>query len=244
MDKFLEILLEKKAPTQKTTKLKVDPDDSTDYSADDNGAPSPDDEPTPDSDEATSQPDDTASTDYTLSAGQADPNDDGATPDDSTDDTASDTGDDGESTDYTSDDNGAPSPDDDADPNATSTDTPADGTDPTATDNPDDPSKDNELENSRILMDDFVKMYYTVRSTQEKLTGIDKSNIFINKIVSQVSSNLDKLEEKLHDYIIFGFSKSNYVTNLYKYSSFIESVRINIEMLKKISVFVPNAQNN
>jgi hypothetical protein len=90
------------------------------------------------------------------------------------------------------------------------------------------------------LLEDISNLYYLVKNTITKLSNIDKSNILINKIVTQISTNLNVLKKQLFDYITFTFPKGKYVTNLYKYNYFLEAFKINVEMLKKISIFIPN----
>lgn len=222
MRDFLDILLE--APTPKT--IKPSSDGATDYTEDpdDDAADTGDDDTSTDtgSDDAG----DDSPTDYTETDDESDPETDGSDADagDDTDDSGD--GSDGSDgpTDYTDDGSG---------------DT-GDSTDDTTDDTDSSENDPTEQENNRILLDDFSNMFYLVKNTITKLSNIDKSNILINKIATQITSNLNVLKKQIFDYITFSFSKGKYVTNLYKYNYFLEAFKINVEMLKKISIFIPN----
>jgi hypothetical protein len=215
---FLDILLE--APTPKKTTIKAKSDGATDYTDDESTDTGTDDTST---DTDTDEDDDSSPTDYTESDDDSDPSTDGSDTDDDSDGP----------TDYTDSNDDSDGEDGSEDSTDDSTD---DSTEDTDTSQPD-PS---EQENNRILLEDFSNMFYLVKNTITKLTNIDKSNILINKIVTQISSNLNVLKKQIFDYITFSFPKGKYVTNLYKYNYFLEAFKINVEMLKKISIFVPN----
>jgi hypothetical protein len=247
---FLDVILEAKGNKRRTTTpraTRIDTtkgnDDTTDYTGeetDENETIDTTNETDDDTTDYTSATDDSTdeegitdddSVDYTAEEEESDPEEDGA---DSTDDVTDDaTDDDTESTDYTE------NNDDDSD----SADNYGEGDDSgdSESDTEEDPK---EKENMRILLEDFTNLYFMVRNTITKLSNIDKSNAVINKIVSQISSNLNILKKQLFDFIIFNFPKGKYVTNLYKYNYFLEAFKINVEMLKKINVFTTNSQNN
>lgn len=223
---FLDILLEAKGdkkPAAKPTKINVKNDNDTDYTAD---------TPAPEDDDTTPAPDSTP--------------EDSDTPDTGTDDG----GDDTDSTDYTEqtdelsvddDDSGDDTPtdgDDSPDDSSDSTSNTNTDTDDSVDGEQDDKGNENELK--RILLEDFINLHALVKNTINKLSNIDKSNIVINKIVGQITTNLNKLKKQLFDFITFTFSTKSYASNLYKYNYFVEALKINVEMLKKISIFIPN----
>lgn len=235
---FLDIILEAKGNKRRTTTPRAtridttkDDEDTTDYTTEET-----DENETIDATDETTdegEPTDDESVDYTAYTAEeeeSDPEEDGA---DSTDDTTEDATDDTESTDYTE-----------------TTDEDSDSTDGGSGEDTSEDSESGieqdpkEKENMRILLEDFTNLYFMVKNTITKLSNIDKSNVVINKIVSQISSNLNVLKKQLFDFIIFNFPKGKYVTNLYKYNYFLEAFKINVEMLKKINVFTTNSQNN
>ena len=166
------------------------------------------------------------------------------------------TDDDSEDTDYTSEDvqkEPIDTPDDD-NPDGTSDDT-TDYTDEN-TNSDEDGTEDNsdltdensdvnitDKEKNKSLLKDYLDLYYLTKNTVVKLSNLDKSDIILNKVSTQVISNLNIIQKQLFNFIIYKFSKNNYINNLYQYNYFIEAFRINIEMVKKISFFVTNKQN-
>lgn len=238
---FLDIILEARGnkrrttPASRTTRIDTtkEDEDTTDYTGEET-----DDNETID---ATTDETDEETTDYTSET------------DDSDEETENDTTDD-EPVDYTAE-------EEESDPEEDGADATDDATDDTTDDDSDSTDSGDEgydtensesgeeqdpkeKENMRILLEDFTNLYFMVRNTIAKLSNIDKSNAVINKIVTQISSNLNILKKQLFDFIVFNFSKGKYVTNLYKYNYFLEAFKINVEMLKKINVFTTNSQNN
>lgn len=100
--------------------------------------------------------------------------------------------------------------------------------------NVDQPGSENVKNNA--LMKDYSKLYQLLKSINTKFNSYSKNDILINKIISQVSKNITALQKELFDYMIFSFETKKYVENLYQYNFFIQAVKINIEILKKIDV--------
>lgn len=224
MTNFLDILLEAKG----TKPIAVKPPtpnakETTDYTKEAETEETTDDttEEETETEEAGSEP-----TDYTEEDAEIAPDEE------SGDETES------QPTDYTEEDTETDT-DDGADTGDDSTDGTSD--EMTETDSGEDSEQEqDEKENNRILMDDYINLYNTIKSTVGKIESIDKSNIAINMITDQINNNLNVLTKQLFEYIIFIFEKTKYVTNLYKYNYFLEAFKINVQMLKKISVFVSN----
>jgi len=220
MRDFLDIILEAPTPDKKSKDDSSDKTKATDYTSDDGSG----------------SDDETTATDYTDDPDLQDDDSDSDSGDDSDD--AGDGDGDTSPTDYTEqDDESDPSTDGSDADGSTDGDT-DDTTDDTGTDETEqDPT---EAENNRILLDDFANFFHLIKNTLSKLSNIDKSNILINKIATQITTNLNVLKKQIFDYITFSFPKGKYVANLYKYNYFLEAFKINVEMLKKISVFIPN----
>ena len=120
----------------------------------------------------------------------------------------------------------------------TSDDTTTDDT----TDTNEDTESEDEMKNKRLLLDDFINLYQSIKATIIKIDSIDNKNILSAKnVLGQISKNFDNLLKQIFEYISFNYSKNKYVYNLYKYNQFIEALRINIKMLKKISDFLSNS---
>lgn len=229
---FLDILLEVKTGTspknKKQTKVieikaEKDDEDTTDYTQDDPKETPPDSE-------------DEDTTDYT----QEDSDESEDVDPDSEDE---------DNTDYTQDDDIVEPQTDDGDDNTDYTDDSSDdaSTDTEAGDDineEDSPTEEIDLtENNKnkIILTDFINLYNLTTNTINKLSNVDKTNIFINKILTQVLANLTLVKRHVYNFIVFKFSNNKYVNNLYQYNFFTEAFRVNIEMLKKISVFIPNS---
>lgn len=194
-----------------------------------------------DLDNSPEEDDEDTGTDYTEDPDSTDASTDEA----STDEDSDPADEDGDSTDYTVDTEDV-SPDDSDDTDTPSDDdssTDADSTDSEPTeDTPEATPADNEL--SRQLIEDFSRLYHLCDNTVMKLTQVDKSNILVNQIVTRIISNINQISKHLFDYIVYQFDKGKYPYNLYRYNQFVESFRINVEMLKKINVLTANSQNN
>lgn len=94
----------------------------------------------------------------------------------------------------------------------------------------------NDNKKNNVLIEDYIKLYHFTKSILEKLSNFDRGNVMCNSIISQVTKNITLTQVKIYDYIIHGFS-DKYITNLYQYNLFIQGIKINIEMLKKIKDF-------
>ena len=176
-------------------------------------------------------------TDYTAEADknidESDSDDKSDTEDDD-DDASQETDNPGEppeATDYTADaDAGLDSPDNEGSNNSE--------TDSGTNDSTDSESNEQSPDDKRnmALIDDMTALYYSVKSTLSKLDGCTQIDMIANKVIVQVKKNFADLMTAVYEYIINNFKGETYGKNLYMYNSFIEAYRINIEMLKKISV--------
>jgi len=240
---FFDVLLEAKkskstkTPSKKTIKVDSPSNKTTDYSDDvkiDNKDDSKDDDSNNKDNDVTDYTDDENNkddntTDYTSEDVQKDPTDN---PDDSTDTTDENTDDNIDGTNDYTDEN----MDDNTDDSSDDTDN-SDSTDESSDDD------NNEKIKNNSLLKDYLDLYYLTKNTITKLSNLDKSDIILNKVSTQVISNLNKIQNQIFSFILYKFSKNNYINNLYQYNYFIEAFRINIEMVKKISFFVTNKQN-
>lgn len=146
-----------------------------------------------------------------------------------------------EPTDYTTETEEDPPANPDADPAPDDADTSSE--DDTSSTESDDNGDVTENQNNKVLIGDFVELYHRCRSLLQKIDGIEKNNLVINQIVIKVSSNLQIIESSLFEYIRTEANKRTYTQNLVRYNLYIEGLRINVEMLEKISVFSENKQN-
>lgn len=88
-----------------------------------------------------------------------------------------------------------------------------------------------------LLMKDMNNLYNGILNSINKLNNLGSTNIQINKICIQVKNNLTKLSEYIYDYITGPFTTNTYVKNLYVYNYALESIKINLEMLRNLKDF-------
>lgn len=238
---ILDIILEAKNDKKKTRKpkpqeIKIEPeDDNDDYTeeVDNDEEPDNSDENTDNEDDATD--DGVDSSDYTEEEVELDPGED----DEGSDDTDTDPDQDAP-TDYT--DNTAEEGGDeeggegesggDSEPSDYTDDTGGEGEEgsPDGSEQPEENANE-----KRILLADMISLLNLAKDTVSKLSTSNKSNILSNKIINQVTKNLTQLVDIVQDFIIHQFSKEKYVKCLYNYNYYVEALKINIKMLKKIS---------
>lgn len=96
---------------------------------------------------------------------------------------------------------------------------------------------ENQLKNSNLI-NDYVYLYDSIKSILSKVNSMNKTDLLKNKIIIQVSKNLNILLNTIYKYIINSFDKNTYIFNMYQFNLFIEAVNINIQMLKKSSELV------
>lgn len=90
----------------------------------------------------------------------------------------------------------------------------------------------NDMRNTSLI-NDYIALYNAIKGIITKVNSMNKTDILRNKIIIQVSKNLNILLNTLHKYIIKSFDKNSYVFNLYQFNLFIHAVNVNIEMIKK-----------
>ena len=103
---------------------------------------------------------------------------------------------------------------------------------PTDTPAPSSLGNPNDIRNASLI-NDYILLYDTIKGIIAKVNSMNKTDILRNKIIIQVSKNLNILLNTLHKYIIKSFDKNSYVFNLYQFNLFIHAVNVNIEMIKK-----------
>lgn len=111
---------------------------------------------------------------------------------------------------------------------------------PTDDSNTDKPVDSAEATKSLALLNSLIELYFNIKQNITKLDKIDQTDIITNRIVIQVKKNLTTLTEYLYEHITKKYQIDTYIKNLYTYNYFIESYKMNVEMLKKISVFTTN----
>lgn len=94
-----------------------------------------------------------------------------------------------------------------------------------------------DIKQNSSLIEKCIDLHTTITNIINRVDSITGTDANVNKIVIKVKSNLNELRGYLYDFITGNFSNNPYVKNLYIYNYFIESLKINIEMLSKIEHF-------
>lgn len=104
---------------------------------------------------------------------------------------------------------------------------------------PEEISQESKIKNKGLL-EDCIKLKEILENFHTKVTNINSSTLNKNRLFAEVGENLNILNKQLNNYIIFKFSKNEYVKNLYFYNFIIEALNINIKMVGKIGGFDQN----
>lgn len=239
---FMEILLEAKRKEKpkkpQGNKLDVDVEDTAKEEPKTDETESPDDEEEFEDEETT----DYSEEEFDVEAEDEDNSDTDSTEDDTAnDDELDDSGEDlqdemgsleDETTDYG-----------DEAPTDTSDDETADGDNEESNgENNEENESENEQENNEEetgkdlkLLTDFSNLYQMIVETLNKLNNSTTVNLITKQVITQVSKNLSNVKDMLYDYIILDYKKASYAQRLKQYAFFIEAVKINVSMLKKVS---------
>lgn len=98
-----------------------------------------------------------------------------------------------------------------------------------------DPEDDSEKLKSLFLYKDFRRMQSFILNNTDKIRKTNRTSFIVKEIDNQVISNFEKLYDLVNNYMIFKFKNNKYVVNLLNYNNFVMLIKINIQMLKKIS---------
>lgn len=243
---FMEILLEAKRKEKpkkaENDKLDVDVEDAKEDEEPETDKENNSDDSTPDTEDTENDEDEV--TDYSEEEFdiEADTDEDDTSTEDSDD-----LGTEGDRDAGASDDGGS---DQDSDIDDETTDYTDDSTSDTESDdnlqddseNSEDTSSENEQEDNEEeagrelkLLTDFSNLYQMIVDSLNKLNNTTTVNLITKQIITQVSKNLSNTKDMLYDYIVLDYKKNTYGQRLQQYAYFLEAVKINVSMLKKVS---------
>lgn len=230
MNSFFRALLEAKGE-------KTDDGGATDYNASADAAPA-NDAPTTQSEEPAG---DGGATDYNQS-NDAGGGDDATTQDGGGDESAGDVGDGADgATDYNADaggddfgDGGDMSGGGDSAPQGDA------GGDTEGT--PEDKNfKPEDAQKNQVLYQDFCYFFEQINRIEKSLSKGSRRDMLTTQVYSTVSSNISRLKNDMFNYMTELFVGRTYAQNLYQFNSYIEALRLNIQMLKKIGSLNANS---
>lgn len=88
-----------------------------------------------------------------------------------------------------------------------------------------------------MLIKDYMNLYEFINDMIEKLNSNTNINLIIQQVINRVNENLRQLREQLYDYITCDFKKDSYINTLTIYNYFIKAIKVNSEMIIKISQY-------
>ena len=199
--------------------------------------------------EAAAEDEEDVGTDYTDTGDEeteADPEanddadasgDDGMDEEDMPEDTGDDEGGD-EATDYTEDEDTSDDGTDDTSDGSDDTGD-SDGMDDGSSDGNGPESEDQLRERDRkvksyMLLKEMTRLYHAIKAFTEKVSTQDKKNILFSAIQKNVVTNFNRLSRLVYNYIMYYYDHMSYEYNLYAYNYFVETCKVNIEMMNKI----------
>ena len=86
---------------------------------------------------------------------------------------------------------------------------------------------------SVALMDDCITLYYSIKNTIDKLSNATSENVDSLKNFIEARDNFVVLADLLYSFITKRFNTNPYVKNLYIFNYFIQTYKLNIEILEK-----------
>lgn len=95
-----------------------------------------------------------------------------------------------------------------------------------------------------MLIKDYMNLYEFINDMIEKLNSNTNINLIIQQVINRVNENLRQLREQLYDYITCDFKNDSYINSLTVYNYFIKAVKVNSEMIIKISQYDSKNEQN
>ena len=89
--------------------------------------------------------------------------------------------------------------------------------------------------NSIVLLDNFISLYKMINSTVKKISESRKDNILASVTFNQVKTNLEKLSGIVYKYITLYYDGNDHTLNLYNFKYFMEILKLNLEMIRKVT---------
>lgn len=126
----------------------------------------------------------------------------------------------------------------------TGEDTTDDTSEDTASDEQSDSSNTNILIKNFSLMRDFEKLYALITDNTNTLNSTLKADPGQNRVLVQVSRNLNSIKDFILTFIQFHFKNDNYQYNLYYYEVVVQLLKLNLTMLEKALTLGDSKKDN
>lgn len=108
-----------------------------------------------------------------------------------------------------------------------------DGAENTSSDEQSNSSNTNILVKNFSLMRDFEKLYALITDNANTLNSTLKADPGQNRVLVQVSRNLNNIKDFILTFIQFHFKSDNYQYNLYYYEVVVQLLKLNLTMVEK-----------
>ena len=92
---------------------------------------------------------------------------------------------------------------------------------------------DNNVLKNYSLLKNFEKLYELVKEVSDSLDSRVMPTKLQNTVLAQVLKNMSSIKEFILSYVKFQFSEDNYSQNLYYYNIVLQSLKLNLELLKR-----------
>ena len=89
--------------------------------------------------------------------------------------------------------------------------------------------------NTIVLLDNFISLYKMIDNTIKKISESRKDNILASVTFNQVRANLSRLAGVVYKYITLYYDGNDHALNLYNFKYFMEILKLNLEMIRKVS---------
>ena len=86
---------------------------------------------------------------------------------------------------------------------------------------------------SLALLDDTITLYYSIKRIIDKISNVSSDTIETLKSFDHAKENFVNLSELLYVFITQRFNTNTYVKNLYIFNYFIQTYKLNIDILEK-----------
>lgn len=85
-----------------------------------------------------------------------------------------------------------------------------------------------------MLLKELNRLYHAIKEYTDKVANMDKKNVLFSAIQKNVTTNFKRLSALVYNYIMFYYDHMSYEYNLYVYNYFVETCKVNIELMNKI----------
>lgn len=98
-----------------------------------------------------------------------------------------------------------------------------------------------DAQKNQVLYQDFCYFFEQINRIEKSLSRGSRRDMLTTQVYSTVTDNIRRLKDDMFHYMTEVFVGRTYAQNLYQFNSYIEALRLNIQMLKKIGSLNANS---